>query len=128
MPIVQVAWNDQELLLRVLEERMLYNAPRERTASAVWEGIFPDSVVGVTSQDFILRTALPRPRDIIHLVKAAVNIAINRGHDKVDPDDLLSARSQYSQYASFPFLKRMILSRASWRRYFMNLQERQKIN
>ena len=105
MPIVQVTWNDQELLLRVLEERMLYNAPRERTASAVWEAIFPDLVVGVTSQDFILRTALPRPRDLIHLVKAAVNIAINRGHDRVFSDDLLSARSQYSQYAFNSILK-----------------------
>ena len=105
LPIVQVTWNDQELLLRVLEERMLYDAPKGRTASAVWEGIFPDSVVGVGSQDFILRTALPRPRDLIHLVKAAVNIAINRGHDKVLPDDLLSARAQYSQYAFNSILK-----------------------
>ena len=105
LPIVQVTWNDQELLLRVLEERMLYDAPRERTALAVWEGIFPDSVVGVASQDFILRTALPRPRDLIHLVKAAVNIAINRGHDKVLPNDLLSAREQYSQYAFNSILK-----------------------
>ena len=39
---------------------MLYDAPRDRTASAVWEGIFPDSVVGVASQDFILRTAPPQ--------------------------------------------------------------------
>ena len=84
---------------------MLYNAPRERTASAVWEAIFPDLVVGVTSQDFILRTALPRPRDLIHLVKAAVNIAINWGHDRVFSDDLLSARSQYSQYAFNSILK-----------------------
>ena len=43
LPIVQVTWNDQELLLRVVEERMLYDAPRERTASAVWEGMFPSS-------------------------------------------------------------------------------------
>ena len=105
LPIVRVTWNDQELLLRVLEERMLYDAPRERTASDVWEGIFPDLVVGVTCQEFILRTVLPRPRDLIHLVKAAVSIAINRGHDKVFPDDLLSARSQYSQYAFNSILK-----------------------
>ncbi len=105
LPIVQVTWNDQELLLRVLEERMLYAAPRERTATAVWEDIFPDSVVGLASQDFILRTALPRPRDLIHLVKAAVSIAINRGHDKVLPNDLLDARIQYSQYAFNSILK-----------------------
>ena len=105
LPMVQVTWNDQELLLRVLEERMLYNAPRGRTASAIWDGIFPESVVGITPQGFILRTALPRPRDLIHLVKAAVNIAINRGHDKVLPNDLLSAREQYSQYAFNSILK-----------------------
>ena len=105
LPIVQVTWGDHELLLRVLEERMLYDAPKERTASAVWGSIFPESVVGVSSQDFILRTALPRPRDLIHLVKAAVNIAINRGHDKVLPNDLLSAREQYSQYAFNSILK-----------------------
>ena len=105
LPIVQVAWNDQELLLRVLEERMLYDAPRNRTATDIWNGMFPDAVVGVSSQEFILRTVLPRPRDLIHLAKAAVNIAINRGHDKVLPDDLLSARSQYSQYAFNSILK-----------------------
>jgi hypothetical protein len=105
LPIVQVIWNDQELLLRVLEERMLLEAPRERTPSDVWAGIFPDSVVGLTSKEFILGTVLPRPRDLIHLVKAAVSIAINRGHDKVFPDDLLSARSQYSQYAFNSILK-----------------------
>ena len=54
LPIVQVIWNDQELLLRVLEERMLLEAPRERTPSDVWAGIFPDSVVGLTSKEFIL--------------------------------------------------------------------------
>ena len=105
LPIVQVIWNDQELLLRVLQERMLFDAPKERNPSDVWEGIFPDSVVGVTCQEFILRTVLPRPRDLIHLVKAAVNIAINRGHDRVLPDDLLSARSHYSQYAFNSILK-----------------------
>ncbi len=102
---MQVTWNDEELLLRVLEERMLYDAPRERTASAVWESIFPDSVEGVSSQEFILHTALPRPRDLIHLVKAAMSIAINRGHDNVLPDDLLAARAQYSQYAFNSILK-----------------------
>ena len=105
LPIVQVIWNDEELLLRVLEERMLFDAPRERTASEVWVGIFPESVVGVTCQEFILRTVLPRPRDLIHLVKAAVSFAINRGHERVLPEDLLSARSQYSQYAFNSILK-----------------------
>ena len=105
LPIVRVTWNDQELLLRVLEERMLHGAPRERKAAEVWAALFPEEVAGVTSTEFILRTVLPRPRDLIHLVKAAVSNAINRGHEKVYPDDLLVAREQYSQYAFNSILK-----------------------
>ena len=105
LPIVRINWNDPDLLLRVLEERMLFGAPRTRIIDDVWSGMFPNDVVGVTTEEFILRTALPRPRDIIHLVKSAVSSAINRGHNKVLADDLLSAREQYSQYAFDSILK-----------------------
>ena len=105
LPIVRVTWNDQVLLLRVLEERMLLGAPHTRSISDVWSGLFPEDVVGVTPEEFILSTALPRPRDIIHLVKAAVSSAMNRGHEKVQPRDLLSAREQYSRWAFDSILK-----------------------
>ena len=105
LPIVRVAWNDQALLLRVLEERMLFGAPRTRSIADVWAGMFPDSVVGLSAKEFILRTALPRPRDVIHLVTSAVSIAINRAHRRVESADLLSAREQYSLYAFDSILK-----------------------
>ena len=105
LPIVRVTWNDQAQLRRVLEERMLLGAPHTRSVSDVWSGLFPEEVVGVTPEEFILRTALPRPRDIIHLVRSAVSSAINRGHQGVQPEDLLSAREQYSGYAFDSILK-----------------------
>ena len=105
LPIVRVTWDDQELLLRVLEERMLHGAPRQRIAADVWAELFPAEVVGVTCPEFMLRTVLPRPRDLIHLVKAAVSSAINRGREKVSQDDFLAAREQYSQYAFHSILK-----------------------
>ena len=105
LPIVRVTWDNQELLLRVLEERMLHGAPRQRTAADIWKELFPANVVGVTSPEFILRTVLPRPRDLIHLLKAAVSRAIDRGSGSVSQDDLLAARRQYSQYAFDSILK-----------------------
>ena len=105
LPIVRVKWNDHELLLRVLEERMLHDAPRYRDAEEVWDELFPKNVVGVSSKEFLLRTVLPRPRDLIHFTKVAVNSAVNRGHEKISPDDLLLARNQYSQYAFDSILK-----------------------
>ena len=105
LPIVRVTWNDRELLLRVLEERMLYGTPKGYTAQHIWDELFPAEIVGVPSTDFILRTVLPRPRDLIHVTKAAVSNAINRGHNKIQEDDFLSARNQYSQYAFDSILK-----------------------
>ena len=105
LPIVRVKWNDPNLLLRVLEERMLHGAPRQRKAEELWDELFPDKVVGVTSAEFLLRTILPRPRDLIHFIKVAVNNAVNRGQHKIAPEDLLTARGQYSQYAFQSVLK-----------------------
>ena len=105
LPIVRVTWSDHGLLLRVLEERMLHGAPNTQTAEDIWKKLFPAEVVGVTSQQFILRTVLSRPRDLIHLMKSAVNIAINRGQEKVSQDDFLAAREQYSEYAFNSILK-----------------------
>ena len=84
---------------------MLFGAPHTRSISDVWSGLFPENVVGVTPEEFILHTALPRPRDIIHFVKSAVSSAMNRGHEKVQPQDLLSAREQYSRWAFDSILK-----------------------
>ena len=105
LPIERVTWNDRELLFRVLEERMLHGAPRGQQAQQVWNELFPSDVVGVTPREFIGRTVLPRPRDLIHFVKASISSAVNRGNRSVMPDDLLKARHQYSQYAFDSILK-----------------------
>ena len=99
LPIERVTWSDRDLLFRVLHERMLYRAPMGQQAQEVWSELFPSDVVGVIPQEFIGRTVLPRPRDLIHFVKASISSAVNRGNRFVLPDDLLKARDQYSQYA-----------------------------
>ena len=49
-------------------------------------------------KEFIFRTTLPRPRDVIYIVKTAINYAINRQHNSVCPEDLVDAREQYSEF------------------------------
>ncbi len=99
LPIERVTWDDPKLLLRVLEERMLHNAPKNRTIEQVWSTLFPKTVDGLNVAEFLLHTVLPRPRDLIYFVKTAANVAINRGRQAVAPEDIYSAREQYSLYA-----------------------------
>jgi hypothetical protein len=42
---------------------------------------------------------LPRPRDLIYLVKASLEFAVNRGHTRIEEKDLLSGQDQYSRFA-----------------------------
>ena len=105
LPIVRVKWDDPELLIRVLEERMLRGTPRGRQGQDVWNEFVPEEVVGVSSKEFLLRTVLPRPRDVIHFAKVAVSGAVNRGDVKVSAEDFLRARDQYSVYAFNSILK-----------------------
>ena len=105
LPIEQVLWNDRAQLLRVLDERLVYKLASKYTAENVWEAIFPSDVVGKSSPDFILDNVLPRPRDVIYLTREAMALAVNRGHDTVEPDDLIAAREKYSEYVFRSILK-----------------------
>ena len=98
LPLQRVVWDDRELLLRVVGERLIQGAPKSYVVEDVWSNLFPAEVVGVSPSEFICRTVLPRPRDVIYLVKEAIGIAINRGHSSVLEEDLLEARERYSEF------------------------------
>lgn len=95
----RIAWDDPELLLRVLEERFLVSTRTVETPSQVWTRYFCPSVKGVETRKFLVASILPRPRDLIYLAKTAIEQAVNRRHEIVCEEDILEARKRYSQYA-----------------------------
>ena len=56
-------------------------------------------MLGVPIKRFITSAILPRPRDLIYLVRSALDHAVNSGHIRIEPEDLLAAEKQYSHYA-----------------------------
>lgn len=98
LPLQRLVWDDPEVLLRVLNERIQHAMPKNVDAEAIWKQLFPTEVVGVPTSEFITRTVLPRPRDVVYLVRAAIDGAVNRGHQTVTPDDFLQARNRYSEF------------------------------
>lgn len=96
-----VQWQDEELLVRVLEER--YEANRKNRASdlipSMWEEVFDSEVNGLPARDYMLWRALPRPRDLIFLANAALTTAINRRHTLIESPDLIFAEKEYSRFA-----------------------------
>ncbi len=97
LPLRRIVWDDKELLIKVIDER-LEHAAKHFPADTIWQRLFPQEVVGMPTQDWIIYHSLPRPRDIIYFVKAAIAVALNRGHLVVTQDDFLDAREKYSRF------------------------------
>jgi hypothetical protein len=92
-----LTWEDPDLLSRVLEER--YATSHQTPGEHLWRDYFCNTVAGVPTKQYILRAILPRPRDLLYFANAALEIAINRGHSKIDEGDIVDARQRYSQLA-----------------------------
>jgi len=65
----------------------------------MWHKYFCSEVRGIPTRDYLVSRILPRPRDIVYIVKAAVSFAVNRKHDRVEQKDIVDGELQYSQYA-----------------------------
>jgi len=96
-----IQWHDEELLIRVLEDR--YAANRKRRSSdaerELWSELFCPEVHGLPTRDYFLWRALPRPRDIVFLGNAALTTAIDRRHSEVLAQDFAFAEKVYSRFA-----------------------------
>jgi hypothetical protein len=98
LPLHRIVWNDNESLLRVLDQRLASALPTDAELSDLWQQLFPEHVVGLPTRQFITSNTLARPRDLIFFVKQAIAAAINRGHSAVTADDFLDARRNYSEF------------------------------
>lgn len=95
-----IQWHDEELLIRVLEERYEANRFRGRgDPRSLWTSVFAPEVHSMATRDYFLWRALPRPRDIIFLGNAALTTAINRRHQSVLAHDFVLAESIYSRFS-----------------------------
>jgi hypothetical protein len=99
LPTKLIMWNDPEQLKRIIEERFMRSNPRLQGPSEVWKHYFAPNVRGIPTWQYIAQRILPRPRDLIYLVKAALQFAVNRGRSRVEEDDLLDGEKQYSRFA-----------------------------
>jgi hypothetical protein len=94
----KLSWNDRSLLLRVIDERLIASR-HGASADQIWRRCFCREVRGLPLKEYIAKHIIARPRDIVFLIKAAVEIALNRNHGIVQADDIIDAEKQYSQYA-----------------------------
>ncbi len=94
-----VTWDDTDLLFRVVEERYIFSGAGGGDLRRLWTEFFCPDVDGVPVRQHIAQMILPRPRDLLYFVNAAVASAVNAARNRVEVEDLRRAQTEYSQFA-----------------------------
>lgn len=95
----ELIWS-HEAFREVIQRRIDVACLRNGTQSIrAWEDIFSPTADGVPVSQWIWERILARPRDLIHFVRKALEVAINSGHDEVQASDLHVALKEYSGFA-----------------------------
>lgn len=90
-------WNDPEMLMRILDRRVEYLSKNKITEN-FWDTYIDKTVDGIATKDYIISCIIPRPRDLIYFINSAKDIAVRRGHNVINADDLLKAHKDYSNW------------------------------
>jgi hypothetical protein len=92
-------WNDPETFKEILRRRIICSTELDGTFDELWPVFFDTHVKGEESFAYILGRTLSRPREVIRFCRECIDVAVNRGHDKVTEDDIVHAERSYSEDA-----------------------------
>lgn len=97
-PYVSLDWSDPKLIQELLLLRIRHEVPELRgTFEQVWSRLFDPHVRGENSFCYVLSRTFLRPRDVLNFVRKALQIAVSRGHSRVEQEDMLTAEKQFSE-------------------------------
>lgn len=99
LPVHRIRWPAEAELLEVVQRRYVASQDREVLPEELWSKYFCPQVGSQSTQDWILFTCLPRPRDVLYLTRAAIDQAVGHRHPRVEESDLLAAELEYSLFA-----------------------------
>ena len=99
LPVRRLRWPDEASLLDVVEQRYVVSRQEMPPPGELWTKYFCENVDGLPVTDWLLRTCLPRPRDILYLLNAAIDHAVGLRHPRVEIEDLKAAEREYSMFA-----------------------------
>jgi hypothetical protein len=94
---VVLEWSDREALAQLVRRRIVTSTGHQEPFEQLWSMFFDSHVAGEESFSYLLRRTLMRPRDLLRFLRECVNVAVNRGHNKVSADDVIQAENGYSE-------------------------------
>ena len=95
-PVI-VDWDDPEAFKELVLQRIKVATGLNGSFDDVWSAAFERSVGTQDSFVYVVERTLMRPRDLIRFLRKAVEVAVNRGHKRVEAGDFITANDTYSE-------------------------------
>jgi len=94
---LQLDWEDPELFKEIVRLRIANSAATKEDFAEIWPLICDPLVGAQDSFSYFVERTLMRPRDLLQFLNRAIDVATNRGHDRVLAEDIVQAEKSYSE-------------------------------
>lgn len=94
---ITLDWPDPEVFKELVRQRVESSTELEGSFDDVWPVVFDNYIGTQHSFTFLISRTLMRPRDLLSFLRKAIEVSINRGHERVTQDDLRAAEEAYSE-------------------------------
>lgn len=94
---IALDYDDPQVFKEIVRSRLAACTGIKEPFEELWGIVFDTHIGAHASFDYILERTLMRPRDLLNFLKASVETAINRGHTRVQQEDILKAEESYSE-------------------------------
>ncbi len=94
---LRIDWDDVELFREVVRRRVAASTELEGDFESIWQQIAVPLVGAEDSFGYLVDRTLMRPRDLLMFAQRAVEVAVNRRHERISSDDILHAENGYSE-------------------------------
>ena len=95
--MLSLEWDDPELFREIVRRRIVTSTDLTGEFSTVWQQIASPLVGIEESFSYLLDRTLRRPRDLLMFLSDAVQVALDRGHDRISAGDIQHAEQGYSE-------------------------------
>ena len=94
---IRLDWEDKEVFAEIVRRRLQSSGELRGSFREIWPNICSPLIDGQDSFAYMLDRTLMRPRDLLQFLRSAMHIAMNRGHARIEEDDLIQAERSYSE-------------------------------
>jgi hypothetical protein len=94
---IRLDWEDPEQFEAILAYRIQCSTGLTGSFREMWGQICAPLIKTEDSFDYVVARTLMRPRDLLRFVHSAVDVAINRRHNRILEEDLVYAERTYSE-------------------------------